>query len=259
MIGLFAPIAFPSVPQETATVLFWIGIGLIAIGLAMAILRYIRNPVEQRLRVFNIIGVLEEMYKRLVVLVSEEKTKEIDWAKVRETGDKIAKLVQVAVPQVSSAGEAREAVEKAEKDISSMFSGDAELDAKVRRVLTTSRLIDRGGFGLRGSRKGDRKYSRLLRAVDKYYDENKDFIDDELRGLIRACVAFNESAANALLYVERANIPINAAMVLGIPNILTPSLEANVEGFADDIRETARMLRVMVGEKIRGLVKSGGR
>lgn len=258
MIGVFGPRVLANVSQETAVICFWVGIALIALGLAMVVWRYIKNPIEKRQKIFSIISVLEEMYKRLEILVNEEKNKEIDWGKVRETTDKITKLVQLTVPQVSSVDEAREAVEKAEKKISNIFGGDAELSEKVRRVLEISRLIDRGGFGLKERRKRDKKYSKLLRAVDRYYSENEGFIDDELSGLIRSCVEFNESGANALLYVERANIPLDFATVLGIPNILTPSLEAGIEGFSDDVREVARMIRVKVGDKIKKLVKGNG-
>jgi hypothetical protein len=258
MIGIFGPRVLANISQETAVICFWIGIVLIGFGFAMVVRRYIKNPIEKKQRVFSIVSVLEEMYKRLEVLVNEERNKEVDWAKVRETTNKINELLQVTVPQVSSVDEAREAVEKALKEVSTIFSGDAELSEKVRRILTISRLIDKGGFGLKARRQGDKKYSRLLRLVDRYYSENEGFIDDELRVLIRSCVEFNESGANALLYVERANVPLNLAEILGISSILPPSLEAGIEGFSDDVREIARMIRVKVAEKIKRLGKGNG-
>lgn len=253
MIGVFAPLAFSNISPKTALSLFYVGVGLVAVGLIMAVIRYVKSPVEKKLRVFSIISVLDRMYKRLEILAGKEKNKEIDWVKFRETSDKISKLAQVTVPKVSSVNEAKEAVENLEKTLPSIFPMDAKLQEKVRKILSMSRLIDKSGFGLKDKRRGDKKYSRLLKSVDGYYDENKDIINDELRILIRSCVDYNESAVNALLFIQRTNIALAKS---GIPNVLTPSMEADMEGFSDDVREIARKIRVDVGQEIKKLVKT---
>ncbi len=212
------------------------------------------NSVEKRLRVLSIITVLAEMYNRLETLANSEKAEHRDWREAREAADKITGFVQIPIPQVSSVDEAREAVEKAERQTADVFSGDAELHEKIRRIQQISRLLDRSGLGLKRTREADEEYSQLQRSVDEYYDQNKEIIDGELSRLIRSCIAFNESAANALLYIQLADAQLNLAMSAGLPNILTPSLESDIEGFGEDVRETARDIRIKVGEKIKTLV-----
>lgn len=262
MIGIFAPIAFSNIPQKTALVLFWVGIAFIAIGLAMAVWRYIKNPIEKKLRVFGIISVLDKMYKRLEILMNEERDKEIDLEKFGEILGKLDKLMQLNVPDVSSADEARKAFEDLEKRLPKMpyfmFSPDARREEILERIVRISRLMDKGGFGLKDRRKGDKKYCRLLKLVDEYYDENKSFIDEELRSLIDSCVDFNESVANFLLLKERFNTMLTLAAGSGMPNIFTPSWEADFEGFGDEARKAARTIRVRIGEKIKRLIKGNG-
>jgi len=256
IVGIFAPRVFAGVSQRIAVLCFWVGIGSIVIGLAMAAWRYRKNPIEQKQRVFSIISVLDRMYTRLEALVEKEKNKEVDMEMFREVSEKVIKLMAIKVPEVSSANEAMEVVESFEKELpTTMFPSDTGLEKRARAIVRISRLMDRVGYGLKDSRRGDRRYRRLLRLVDEYYDKEKEFVDEELRSLIRTCVDFNESAANFLLYKERLNAVLGLAASSGVPNILTPSLESDMEGFSDEAREVSRILRVRMGEKIRGLVK----
>lgn len=256
IVGIFAPRVFAGASQRIAVLFFWVGIGLIVIGLATAVWRYIKNPIEQKQRVFSIISVLDRMYKRLEALVEKEKNKEVDMEAFREVSEKVVKLMAIKVPEVSSANEAMKVVESFEKELpTTMFPSDTGLEKRARVIVRVSRLMDRVGYGLKGRRRGDRRYRRLLGLVDEYYDKEKEFVDEELRSLIRTCVVFNESAANFLLYKERLNAVLGLAASSGVPNILTPSLESNIEGFSDEAREVSRIIRVRVGEKIRSLVK----
>lgn len=256
LVGVFAPRVFAGASQRIAVLSFWVGIGLIVVGLGTAVWRYIKNPIERKQRVFSIISVLDRMYKRLEALVEKEKNKEVDMEAFGEVSEQVVKLMAIPVPEVSSASEAKILVENAEKELpSTMFPSDTGLEKRARTIVGISRLMDRVGYGLKDRRRGDRRYRRLLRLVDEYYDREKEFVDEELRSLIRTCVIFNESAANFVLYKERLDVVLGLAESSGIPNILTPSLESKIEGFSDEAREVGRIIRVRVGDKIRRLVK----
>lgn len=255
MIGIFAPIAFPNVSQEIALYLVYAGIGLLIIGLVMAASKYIKNPIEKKLRVFSIISVLDKMYRRLELLVNEERNKQIDKGKYLEFTIKANKLMQLTIPEVSSVDEVRKAVEDLEKQLPSIYPLDAKYEDVLKRAVSLSRLMDKSGFGLKGRRKGDKKYCKLLRLTDEYYDQNKDFVDGELRNLIDFCTDFNESATNLLLYTENVNMLLASAMGSDIPSIFTPSMEAGIEGLNDDVRKIARAMRVKIAEKIKRLVE----
>jgi len=256
MIGIFAPIALPNVPQETALYFLYAGIGLVVIGLAMFAWKYIKNPIEKKLRVFNIISVLDKMYKRLELFVNEEGNQPVDMETFTEISDKLSKLMQLNVPEVSSADEAREVAEDLEKRLPSiMFPSEPKRKEMLERIVRISRVMDKGSFGLKDRRRGDKKYRSLLKLVDEYYDENKSFVDEELRSLIDSCIDFNESATNFLLYKERFNSVVALATRLGMPNIFTPSMEAYIEGFSDEARKAARVIRVMAAEKIKRLTE----
>jgi len=254
MIGIFVPFAWSDISKETAQSLTFVGMGFVGIGLVLAVWKYFKNPVEKKLRIYGIITVLDRMYKRLEALVGRESDKEIDWDRYRETADKINRFAGVAVPVVSSIDEARDKVESFEKEIPSILPMNRKREQRIVWVHSVSRLLDKDGFGLKDVRKRDGKYNHLLKMLDRFYDDYKDTVDDELRRLIRSCVDFTESATNALLFMRRMDTTLALASDIGIPNLLTPSLEADMEGFNDEIREIARMLRVEVGESIKRLV-----
>jgi hypothetical protein len=259
MIGIFAPLAWSDISKEVARNLTFVGVGLVGFGLLMAIWRYFKNPVEKKLRIYNIITVLDKMYRRLEILTNKEKHTGIEWNRYRETADKINKFAGVTIPIVSSVDEARDKVEIAEKEIPSTLFKDKNREQKIIWIQSASRLLDKAGFGLKEKRERDRQYTRLSKMVDEYYNDYKDIIDDELRILIRSCIAFTESAANALLFMRRANIAMDLALQAGIPNVLTPSMEADMEGFDNDIREIARKFRVEIGQYIKKLVRCNGK
>lgn len=168
MIGIFAPLAFPNMSQGTALCFFYAGIGLIVIGLAIIVRRYIKNPIEKKLRVFNIVSILGKMYTQLELLVNEKRNRRIDPKKFAELVGKLIKLMQLDVPEELSAEEARRGIEDLEKRLP-----NARNDEILKRVFRISRLMDKDGFGLKDRRKGDKKYKKLLKLVDEYYDETE--------------------------------------------------------------------------------------
>jgi hypothetical protein len=253
MVGIFAPRVLENIPQETAVALFWAGIGAVIIGLIMIVLKYMRNPIEKKVKAFSIISVLERMYARLESLANKEAKKQVDWEKLVLVLGKITKLMQVTVPDVSSVDDAKKVIEDFEKGAASIFPADQKVQETMKQMVRISRLLERDGFGLRDRRRQDGKYNRLLRSVDKYYDDNKETIDEELRNLISIGVNFSECAANFLIYRDRLTV-----MLSQTPNFLTPSIEADIEGFKEDVREVTRRIRIKVAEKIKRLVEHNG-
>ena len=253
MISIFAPIAFPNVSRETALYFFYVGIGLVAIGLVMAVWRYIKNPIEKRLKIYSIVTVLDKMYRRLELLADKEEHEKIDWENFSKTAGKINRFAGVVVPVISTLDEARDKVQNLEKDVSDILPKSKKRTEKISWILSLSRLLDKDGFGLKEKRKGDNKYNQLLKMVDKYYDDYKDLIDNKLRVLIRSYIEFAESATNFLLFLQRTDTMLKLASDLGISNLLPPSMEVGMEGSADDMREIARDIRVEIGQYIKKL------
>jgi hypothetical protein len=255
MVGIFAPRVLANIPQEVAVGLFALGIGLIVIALGMVAWKYLKNPIEKKLKVFSIITVLDKMYRRLELLMNEERNKQIDEYKYLEFVIKANQLMQLPIPEVLSLDEVRTAVEDLEKKLPSMYPVDARYEDVLKRAVSISRLMDKSGVGLKERRKADKKYGRLLSLMDEYYDENKGFIDQQLRSFIEFCVDFNESATNFLLYVHHSNMLITSAIGSDSPSVFTPSMEAGIEGFNDDVRKIARAMRVKISEKIKRLIE----
>lgn len=256
MIGIFTPIAFSDISRSLALVFTYLGIAFVGFGLILAIWRYIKNPVEKKLRIYGIITILDQIYKRLEKFVEEEKNTQIDLSKFSEISSKITRFTGANVPLVSNVEETKNAVSNFEKDLpdvfSAMFPDDVNRSQKIQWIHSVSRLLDRDGFGLKQKRRGNRKYSCLLKEVDQYYDNYKHVIDDNLRKLIRSYIDYAESAANALLFVQRMDTMLTSNF-RQIPNLLTPSLEANIEGFSEGTREIARYIRVDIGQYIKDM------
>lgn len=259
MIGVFAPSAW-EVSSGVAQALSFTGIGLLLLGLGLAVYKYVRNPVEKKLKIYSIVNILDAMYERLEVLARQEARRKIDWGAYNKTAAKIIKLVGVAMPTVASVEEARGEVEELEKEMPNILKTfmTKQQEQKIRRIQTISRILDKDGFGLKRSREESRKYVRLKKKLNAFFTDFADVIDDKLRKHIRYCVIFNEASANALLYVQRTADMLSLASNAGITELLTPSLEADMEGFKDDVQEIGRTLRVEVGENIRRLLRKDG-
>lgn len=259
MIGVFAPSAW-KVSSETAQALAFVGIGLLVLGLGLAVYKYVRNPIEKKLKIYSIINILDAMYECLENLVRREVRRKIDWGAYNKTATKIMKLVGVTVPTVASVEEVRGEIKELEKEMPNILETfmTKQQEQKIRRVQTISRVLDKDGFGLKRSREESRKYVRLKKKMNAFFTDFADVIGDKLRKRIRYCVIFNEASANALLYVQRTDDRLSLASSAGITELLTPSLEADMEGFKDDIQEIGRTLRVEVGQNIKRLLKKDG-
>ena len=256
MVGIYAPIGW-DVPPEKAQILTFVGLGLIGIGLVLAVYNYISNPIEKKERIFTIITILDRMYKQLIKLTQKESDI-VNAQKFVITSSKISNLAGVRVPKVTSTDEAKRAIEELEGRLPSILPADKKREQKIKWMHSVSLLLDRDGFGLKNKRSGDKKYKQLLDMVEKYYDDYKEIIDDNLRVLIRSHIDFAESGANTILFKKRFNRILLTASELGVPNLLTPSMESDLEGVDREIQEISRKIRVEIGQHIKELITQNG-
>lgn len=254
LVGLFAPYGW-QVSTTLARTLTWVGLGLILLGLLLAVWKNFKNPVEKTNRIYSIISILSNMEKRLWQLAGKQRCENIDWQRYKETNYKINQLMGVTVPKVTSVDEAKEKVAGLESELEEkIFIKGQPLSKKVEVARAISRLLDSDGFGLRRQRDSDKSYLRLKKLVDKYYDDYKDIIDEDLDTLIKSHRDLAEAGANTFLVKKRILYAMEMAKELaGIPNLLPPSKQADLEGLESDIKDKLRRIRIEISQHIRGI------
>lgn len=237
---------------RTARIMTISGFCLIILAIILYIWAFLRNPIKNTTNFYNIISILRKMEKRLWQLAEKERHKDVDWAKYQITMNKINKLAGVTIPIVTSVDEAKNEVEKFEHEIVEKYLKKKERRSKrIIVIRTISRLLDSDGFGLREQRNKDKLYLRLCQIVEKYYDDYKDIIDKELKSLIKIHIDFAEAEANAILVKYRVLFIMKFAESLGIPNLFSPSMQSDIEGFEDDLKDINTNIRIDIGQYIK--------
>lgn len=252
LVGSFAPVGW-EILKEFAKSLTYIGLGLIALGVILAIWKFFKNPIEKTSRIYSIISILNKMDKRLKQLVEKGKDEKIDWGKFTKTIIKITNLVVLNPPEVANIDEAQGWIKKM-----TQLLEDKYLKKKATRtrrmqvlVLPISRLLDRDGFGLKNQRQTDRQYLKLSQMVGSYFNDYKDVIDRELNNLIKLHIHFSEASSNMFLAKHRINLVLELYSSLLLDQLLSSSLQSDWEGFEDDANDILNNIRIDIGQYIK--------
>ncbi len=205
----------------------------------------IDTSMMKTIKYYNIISILCKMERRLFQLAEKEEIKNIDWQKYLVTCKKIIELMNITVPVVSDANEAKKEVENFERALEEKYLKKKEKRSKrIIIIRSISRLLDSDGFGLKDQRGKDKVYMRLNDMMDKYYDKHKYIIDKELKTLIKLHKDYSEARANALLVKFRILALMEIAESANIPNLLPPQLQADIEGFEYDTEDIMKDIRI---------------
>ena len=217
----------------------------------------INSSMIKKFKHYNIISILIKMDKRLCQLADKGKNKDVDWQKYLETCIKVFKLADVTIPTVATADEAKKEVENLEHELEERFlkKKKEKRSKKIKFIRSISRLLDSDGCGLKDERTNDKLYSKLNQVVDKYFEDFKDIIDRKIKTLIRLHIDFSESRANSLLVKHRTSIVIKYFEAMNIPNLFTPELQADFEGFEEDTNDIMRDIRIDIAQYINELIK----
>ena len=248
LVGSFITLGW-QVSRQLAQILTYIGLGLIILGVLLAIVKNFKNPIEKTNRTYSIISILSSMEKHLWQLAGKQGYENIDWQRYEVTNRKINQLTGVNVPEVTSVDEAKKKVAGLESELEEkIFIKGQPLSKRVKVIQAISRLLDSDGFGLRKQRDSDKSYLRLNKLVDKYYDDYKDIMDRGLDTLIKSHKDLAEAGANTFLMKKRNLYAIELA---GVPNLFSPSQQAGLEGLEDDIKDILRGIRIEISQHIR--------
>jgi hypothetical protein len=208
----------------------------------------------KNIKSYCIISILRKMDIRLLKLTEKEKEKikDSDWQKYLITCKKIIELMNVTVPVVTDANEAKKEVENFERAMEEKYLKKKEKRSKrIIIIRSISRLLDSDGFGLKKQRSKDNAYLRLIHRIDKYYDKYKDIIDKEFSVFIKIHKDYSEARANALLVKYRMLFLMKVAETANIPNLLPPQLQADIEGFEDDTEDILKAIRIDIFQYIK--------
>ena len=254
LVSMFTPLGW-GISKELARCLTYVGIGLITFGAIFGIWRFFKNPIEKTARIYSIISILSSMEERLWQLVQRQRYQDTDWLKYKETNDKINKLIGITVQEVTTVDEAKDKVEDLKNELATKhFIKGQPLSKRIEVARSISRLLDSDGFGLKKQRESDKVYLRLNKRVDKYYDDYKDIVDRDLDILIKSHKDVAEVGANASLVKHRVSYIMGLANILsGIPNLFSPSMQADMEGLEDDIKDKLRHIRIEISQHIKGI------
>jgi len=252
MIGSFAQAGW-EIPQEFARALTYFGIALIILGIVLAIWRFFKNPIEKKNRIYSIISILDSIEKHLWQLAGKQKGEDVAWQRYKETNYKIIQLVGIAVPEGSSADEAKEKVAGLKSELEEkIFIKGQPLSKKVEIVRAISRLLDSDGFGLKEQRSSSKPYLRLNKLVDEYYNDYKDIMNRDLDILIKAHKDLAEAGANIFLVKKRfLYLRKLTNEITDIINLFSPSMQAAIEGLEGDTEDTLRYIRLEISQHIR--------
>jgi hypothetical protein len=253
LVGLFAPLGW-EISKELAKLLTYIGLGLIALGVILAIWKFFKNPIEETSRIYSIISILNKMDKRLKQLVEKGKDEKIDWGKFTKTIKKITSLVELNSPEAANIDEAQDWIRKTMKLLEDKYlKKKATRTSKMQiLVLPISRLLDRNGFGLKNQRQTDKQYLKLSQMVGSYFNDYKDVIDRELKDLIELHIHFSEASSNMFLAKHRINLVLGLiTSSLLLDQLLSPSLQSDWEGFEDDANDILSNIRIDIGQYIK--------
>jgi hypothetical protein len=122
-------------------------------------------------------------------------------------------------------------------------------------VKQSTKLIDADGYGLKEEKEMDKKYLGYIKAIDKYYDSNKELVDLKIQHLINIHITLSEYFCNGLLVLKRLNIVTKITKIPDISEFMSPAVQANLEGLKREIEGRLNEIRVMIAEYINKLEK----
>lgn len=236
-----------------ARALTFIGVALVVMGIALAIWRFFKNPIEKKDRIYSIISILSDMEKCLWQLAEKQRGENIAWQKYSQTMHKISQLVDVTVPNAVSINEVKKETTSLESKLrEKIFINGQPINQKVEIMQAISRLLDSDGFGLKVQRGSDKSYLRLNKLVDEYYDDYKSAIDKDLDALVKLHKDLVEALANAFLVKKHVLYVITFANeFIDISDLFSPSMQAKLEGLEDDTKDILRGIRIQISQHIR--------
>jgi hypothetical protein len=248
LIGIFVPLGWPHTPVSVARTLTYVGLGLVLLGIILAVLRNSKNPIEKTKRVYGIISILTNMENRLWRLAEKRDAIDFDWKRYEKTCQKIIRLLGVTEPNATTINDAKKQVINLASELKErVFISDRTLAQKVEKVRSISRLLDKDGFGLKKQKGLDRIYLRLNGLVNKYYDDYKDIVDDELDTLIKSHRDAAEAGANTSLVKQRI---LYLVELTNSEDLFSPSMQSNLEGLETDVKDWLIAVRIKISQHI---------
>jgi len=248
LIGLFVPLGWPNMSAPLARTLTYVGLGLVLLGILFAILKNSKNPIEKTKRVYGIISILANMEKRLWILAGNQDPININWQEYIKTSTKINQLLGVSAPNVFTVEEAQKEVASLENDLKErVFVKNELISKKVELVRSISRLLDKDDFGLKKERESNKYYLQLNRLADKYYDDYKDVLDNEIDDLIKSHRDVAIAGANVSLVKKRI---LYLVKLTNAEEVFSPSVQSDLEGLETDVKDWLVKVRIKISQHI---------
>jgi len=231
-----------------ARTLTYVGLGLVLLGILFAILKNSKNPIEKTKRVYGIISILANMEKRLWILAGNQDPININWQEYIKTSTKINQLLGVSAPNVFTVEEAQKEVASLENDLKErVFVKNELISKKVELVRSISRLLDKDDFGLKKERESNKYYLQLNRLADKYYDDYKDVLDNEIDDLIKSHRDVAIAGANVSLVKKRI---LYLVKLTNAEEVFSPSVQSDLEGLETDVKDWLVKVRIKISQHI---------
>jgi hypothetical protein len=235
-------------------VLVWVGVGLVAIGLAFGLWGFLRTPIPDTVRLYNILPLLDKYMKRVWTLACEEANRPVDWKRYSEVSDKFNNSVlQVKIRKSGVAERARRQVAEAQDELKETNPEPKSIPEIVRGLQGPSAFLDSSGFGLKSLRDNDATLHRLKVKLGEYQVLPA---EADLNSFVQCLMEYAEYSANMFLVWRRglqaANLPDQTA-----GDSLQTRYRAELELTETKMKEAGYTIMADISKRIRRLQNAG--
>lgn len=208
------------------------------------------------IKLFDINPILTKMNDYLVKTADKQEIKGVDINKFNLLSAKINEILNVKTRKVINPNQTiKEMTEKvklyfrqSEKKMGQKFKDSYTDEDKIKKITN---LIDSDGCGLKKEKTKGRKYLKYKKQISRYYNDNKELMDLDLKYLITFHISLSEFLANGLLIIKETDWISKIYHVDKIKQLAPPTTQANIEGLENKSNDPLSQVRTVISEYIR--------